>query len=235
MIKFFRNIARVIIPRKARHFVWGLVPKIGVYHTYIITRYNPIVPVFPIDEKFEIKILSKKDFTMLEKAYSYRSNTYFNRVVKPRLDNSNWICLLVVDKLKEEIAYVSWVVIKNVDFITDSRIYLKTNQFFLRDAFCVPEYRRQGLNSRMDQERINFCVSNGANEILFQIAGKAHKDQNIIKQTSKYCENFNNPMDKEGLIFLKKNYIVMINKLGIHNDIFSLRKLLIKRIIYGKN
>ena len=234
MKKLVKRIARIFIPQKLRHFLWSITPIVGIYDTYIITRFNPIGSLNTIDCKFSIQTLSQKDYAMLEKAYSYRSEYYYERKIIPRLSNSNWVCLIAVDTMKKEIAYASWVVKGQVEFLDDSRIYMKPNQFFIRDAFCVPKYRRLGLNTRMDQERINFCVQNGANEIMFQIARKSHKDQNIIKKTGKYCENLNEQGENKGLIYLKKNYIVMITKFGIHNDLFSLPKILFNKIIHGK-
>ncbi len=35
---------------------------------------------------------------------------------------------------------------------------MKKNQFMVRHGFCALEYRHQGLHTRMEQERINYCI-----------------------------------------------------------------------------
>ena len=187
------------------------------------------------DKSFEYSIKSKafilNSDNKLKKAYSFRYGNYFERIAMPRLKDSRWVCLVVENKINRDFAYVSWVVKGNVDFINDLGIKLKHNQFFLRDAYCVPQYRRQGLNTRMDQERINYCVAHGANEILFQIGDKAHADQNIIRKAKEYNEDWNEKGEKLELAHLKTNYILIIPRFNIHNDIFSFINSIIKKII----
>ena len=233
MCKKIKQIIRLLIPIKYRYFFWSIIPKIKKYHVFMIKRNTLINTLHEIDDRFLIRLLENNisDYNKLKKAYSFRYGNYFERIAMPRLKDSRWVCLVVENKINRDFAYVSWVVKGNVDFINDLGIKLKHNQFFLRDAYCVPQYRRQGLNTRMDQERINYCVAHGANEILFQIGDKAHADQNIIRKAKEYNEDWNEKGEKLELAHLKTNYILIIPRFNIHNDIFSFVNSIIKKII----
>jgi len=112
--------------------------------------------------------VSWDDNEKLLKAHIIRGpKTY--RKVPPRLDALEWHGLAVIDTTNDDIAYIAWIINRNIRYIEEFGIKMKKGQFLLKDGFCVPEYRHQGLHSRMEQERINYCVRNGAKEVFIQI------------------------------------------------------------------
>lgn len=217
----FEEIVRKVIPYKMRLFLWGITPKVKRYFVYKIVQNEPFSNLTEIDKKFIIRSLQKCDKESIIRAYSTRDFNYFERHILSRLSDPKWVGFAVENRENGDIAYISWVVRGNVDFIVDLNIDLKPNQFFLRDAFCVPEYRRQGLNTRMDEERINYCIYNGANEILFQIGGKSHPEQNILRRYNSYANNGIEPNENISILLIQKNNILIVPRLGIHSDIFS--------------
>ena len=219
-----KAIARKVIPYKVRLHIWGIIPKIKIYFVYIIVQKNLFIEVRNIDCKFRICNIEKCSKEAIEKASDSREFNYFENIVLPRLSDPRWVGFAVENTEKEEIAYISWVVRSNVGFIDDLGLRMKPNQFFLRDAFCVPEYRGMGLNTRMDEERINYCISHGADEILFQIGARSHPDQNILRRYSRFFQSTEGEDKRISISLLQKNRILIIPRLGIHRDLFSFLK-----------
>jgi len=80
-----------------------------------------------------------------------------------------WHGLGAFDTTTGDIAYIAWVIDGSIPYFEEFGIKMKKGQFLLKDGYCVPEYRHQGLHSRMEQERINYCVRQGATEVFIQI------------------------------------------------------------------
>lgn len=219
-----KKTIRHIVPNKIRFFLWSITPKIKIYLVYKIIQQKPIEKLTAINDKFLIRPINNYKEEIIKNAYTSRHFDYYEKKVLPRLKDPRWVGFVVENKDLNEIAYISWVVKSNVEFIDDLSIKMNPNQFFLRDAFCLPEYRLQGLNTRMDEERINYCICNGANEILFQIGRKTHPHQNLLRRYEAFEKDYY--LSEEGirLVLLKKNYMLLIPKFNIHRDLFSFLK-----------
>ena len=166
------------------HIIRGILRRIKrviiVENIYLLKQGKEITDLQVIDGKYQIRVINEKDIDELKKYSNYRKKTYFEDEMLPRLKNKNWIGLAVLDKSNREIAYIAWVVKRNVDFINEMKIKLKSNQIFIKDGYCVPKYRHQFIHQRMMQERINFCIRNGANEIFVGILNANKKGiQNV--------------------------------------------------------
>lgn len=145
------------------------MPKVYLVNTYLNKTPNPIVILTPIGPNFEIRPLEMSDVDELRVANSYRGNNSFDHKILPRLKSKEWLGLAVFDTSNGSIAYTSWIIKQTIPYFEEFGVKLKANQFLLKDGFCVPHYRHQGLHTRMEQERINFSLKNGASELFIQI------------------------------------------------------------------
>jgi len=69
----------------------------------------------------------------------------------------------------------------------------------------------------MEQERINYCIRNGANEIFIQIGSHNKKGITSVRDN--------------GFLFSQKNYILRIPEFGIYRELFSALKSPFKKVI----
>ena len=212
-----KNLLRKVVPANVRSLVLRSIPRIKYINTYVLRRNGIIENLTEIDKKFVIRKINLEDADKLKKAYSFRSEKYFLRNGLPRLNNQSWQGLAVIDSDTNDIAYVSWVILKNVDFIDDLKIKLGKNQFFVRDGYCVPTYRHQGLHTRMEQERINFCVRNGANSIFVLIENKNEKGKISV------IEN--------GFKLFQQNIYLVIPAFGVYHEFFTALKYPFKSLV----
>lgn len=198
-----------------RYYILQFYPKISINNTYILKRTEPIYSLHNIDKKFYIRQLSISDAENLKTAYGNKNN--FEKTILPRLNSSAWVPLAVINSENNCIAYISWVIKENTTFINEFNIRLESNQCFLRHGYCVSEYRHQGLHTRMEQERINYCISKGFNEIFIQIGSRN------VKGIDSVLSN--------GYAFYKKNYVIYISGLGLYRELFSTLKNPFRRVI----
>lgn len=94
---------------------------------------------------------------------------------------------------------------------------MNKHQFMVRHGYCSPKYRHQGLHTRMDQERINYCILHGATEIFVHIATK-----NVVGIST---------LINNGFKFYQKNLIFRIPKWGIYREFFFAIKTPFKKMI----
>ena len=205
-----KSIVRKILPEKVRSVLYGAIPHIRRVNTYILKRDILIKDLHQIDSRYLIKQIGMDDREKLQKAYSYRSAKYFVRRGLPRLKNPAWVGLAAIDTTNSDIAYIAWIVKENMQFNLDYGIIMKQNQFFLKDDFCIPHYRHQGIHTRMNQERINYCINNGANEMFVQIWHRNKKGISFV---------LNN-----GFTLYQKNLLLFMEKYGIYRELFSALK-----------
>jgi len=153
-----------------------------IENIYLLKQDKEITDLQVINKKYQIRTITENDIQELKRISNYRKETCFEDEMLPRLKNKNWVGLATIDTTNREIAYLAWVVKKNVDFINEMKIKLKSNQIFIKDGYCVPKYRHQFIHQRMMQERINFCIRNGANEIFVGILNANKKGiQNVTE------------------------------------------------------
>lgn len=212
-----KSIIRKYIPYTLRHFIWSIIPKIEVLNTYILKQEEPIRELSAINSKFEMKTVSEKDWDALKVAHDIRGPKAFKHKIPQRLKNPEWIGLAIFDKTNGNIAYIAWVITKSIKYFEEFGIKMKPTQFLLKDGYCIPEYRHQGLHTRMEQERINYCIRNGANEIFIQIHNKNMKGKDSV---------INN-----GYTLYQQNKILIIPGLNVYRELHSAIRNPFKRII----
>ncbi len=215
MLSFFKIFARIFLPTKLRHWCARMYPRISVMNTYVLHQPRFIQALHHINNKFFVKELSIEDKEAM--SIVYRHNKSFESHIFPRLKTGVWTGLAVINSLNNEIAYISWIITANTQFINEFGIYLKKNQFFLRHGFCVPKYRHKGLHTRMEQERINYCVKHETSDIYIQIA---NHNQKGIKSV----------LDN-GYTLYQQNYLIYISRLGIYRHLISFMKNPFQKVI----
>jgi hypothetical protein len=157
------------LPLWFRHFIWKCIPKFHLINTYKLHIKSPIVNLKVISDNYYIREVNDNDMGKLEKAHNIRGKLTFKRKVPGRMASSAWHGLAVFDKTTGDIAYIAWVIDRAIPYFDEFGIKLNKGQFLLKDGYCLPQYRHQGLHTRMEQERINYCVRNEGKEIFIQI------------------------------------------------------------------
>lgn len=159
---------RRIIPLNIRAFIWSSIPRFQVLNTYILKSPRKIQDLHKISDEYSIREVEWTDIEELKKFHEIRGSRSFMKI-PPRLDSQAWHGLAIFDRNNEQIAYLAWIIDKSIPYFEEFDIVLKDGQFLLKDGYCSPSHRHKGLHTRMEQERINYCVNNGANEIYIQI------------------------------------------------------------------
>jgi hypothetical protein len=216
-MNIIKKILRNILPFKIRYFIWGLIPQFPVLNTYLLKRNEPISPLSHIDKKFVIREVSWNDSEALKKAHEERGPKAFERKIPPRLNSNAWKGLAVFDSENGNLAYIAWVVIEDIEYINEFGIYLKPNQCLLKDGYCVERYRHQGLHTRMEQERINFCIRNGATEMFIQIHDSNEKGKKSV-------------LDNRYELY-QQNKLFVLPSFNIHREFHSVIKNPFKKVI----
>lgn len=212
-----KKLARKWLPIKARYFLTGLTPKISKLNTYKLVLKGPIKQLSRIDVIYEVKEVSTQDIEKLQKAHLSRGPFAFKRKVWPRLNSTDWTGLAVFDKNKGDIAYIAWIVTSSIPYSDEFKMPLGKEQFLLKDGFCVPEYRHQGIHTRMEQERINFCWNAGAREVFIQIHDSNDKGKRSV---------FNN-----GYKLYRQSKVIMWPTFNVYREFRSFIKNPFKKVI----
>lgn len=156
-----KKLMRFLIPYRVRHFIVSCIPRIYRINTIVIENPTIIKNLVPIDESFIIREVTIKDMELLKKFHSYKGLRSFDHNVIPRLNAPEFIGLAAIDINSNEIAYLSWIIIKSVPYFEEFGIKMTKGEYLVKDIFVVPKYRHKGLSTRMEQERINYCVRRG--------------------------------------------------------------------------
>jgi hypothetical protein len=196
-----KTILKNLLPSKVIIILSGLIPDVYSVNIYLLKHKSLIKDLVKIDNKFLIRELNIKDTSSLKQFYPDA------RHILPRLGNPAWVGLAVIDSTNDSIAYVSWVIKANVRFINDFKIEMNRNQFMVIHGYCAPQYRHQGLHTRMEQERLNYCYNNGAKEVYVHIATR-----NLVGITT---------LINSGYKLLKKDTVIYIRSLGIYRRLNS--------------
>lgn len=169
MTAILKKVLKTAIPPKVRYFLWRMVPKLYLINTYVLRNPQYTNNIKKIADKYFIKQISWEDKEQLKIAHYYRDEKAFKNKVIPRLKCPAWVGFAVVDSTNNAIAYISWIVTSSITYLEEFGITLEKGQFLLKDGYCVPHYRHQGLHTRMEQKRINYCVENKASAVFIQI------------------------------------------------------------------
>ncbi len=170
-----KKILRIFLPQQFRKFLWRIIPKLRKTNTYILNYPSEIKELYKIDDKYYIREVAEEHLDKIKKAHISRAKNAFKNRVVPRLRSPAWTGLAVFDKTTGDIAYIAWIIHQSIPYFEEFGVYLKDKEFLLKDGYCLAEYRHQGLHTRMEQERINYCIKHGAQHIFIQIEDKNKK------------------------------------------------------------
>lgn len=200
-----------------RSFIWKITPKLHKVNTYILENPSYIEQKVLINENYLIRELSWDDKNELKKFHNIRNPESFEKKIIPRLNAKEWIGLAVFDIHTGDIAYVAWVINASIRYFEEFGIFLKTGHFLLKDGYCLPKYRHQGLHTRMEQERINFCIKSGASHIFIQIHNTNKKGIESVTQN--------------GYILYQQNYVLQWPIFNIYRAFIGFLKKPLRRVI----
>ncbi|MBN2863657.1 MAG: hypothetical protein JXN62_10870 [Bacteroidales bacterium] len=212
-----KKIARFFLPEKIRIFFFRMIPRVSVVNTYIMSNPLMIEKMNMISGKYSIREINPSDIGILKQAYETRSKISFENKIPARLNSDAWTGLAVFDKTNGNPAYLAWVITKSIPYFEEFGVKLKEGQFLLKDGYCFPDYRHQGLHSRMEQERINYCVRHGASEIFIQIHDSNKKG---IKSVT-----------SNGYRLHKDNFVIHWPLFNVYRELLSFLKNPFKNII----
>lgn len=212
-----RNSLRSIIPTKYRQFFWSLIPKFHLVNTYVQHRTESVKELLPIDTKFVIREVTWEDKSKLIKAHSYRGPKAYKNRIPDRMNSTEWKGLAVINTNNGDIAYLAWIIVGSIKYFEEFGVFLKPGQFLLKDGFCVPEYRHRGLHTRMEQERINFCVKDGNCDIFIQI-----HDDNEKGKESVLINNYK---------LFRQNYVILWPIFNVYRELHSFLKNPFRKVV----
>lgn len=138
-----------------------IFPHIISIETYVLSKPFIIKELKPIDEKFIIRLVTINDYEKIKQMYSHRNPYSFKHNIPTRLNSDSFDGLAAIDSTNGNIAYISWIIRGNLPYLEEFGIHLHHGEYVVKDVFVVPEYRHKGLSTRMEQERINYCVNLG--------------------------------------------------------------------------
>lgn len=211
-----KEILRVLLPKPVRYFFWKTIPRVHRINTYILRNALLIKDLHRIDDKYVIRQISWDDEVKLKKAFSFRGPRAYSNIIPSRMNSEEWTGIAVVDKTNGDIAYLAWIITNSITYLEEFGIYLKPGQFLLKDGFCVPEYRHQGLHTRMEQERINYSLLHGATDIFIQIHDNNEKGKDSVI--------------KNGYVLINKNYVISWSAFNTYRELISFIKCPFKKV-----
>jgi len=212
-----KKIARFLIPEKTRILLFRMIPRVSQINTYFLSNPQMIAKMSIIPGKYSIREISPDDTGTLKKAYTTRSKLSFEKKIPARLSSDAWTGLAVFDKMNGNPAYLAWVITKSIPYLEEFGIKLKEGQFLMKDGYCFPDYRHQGLHTRMEQERINYCVRHDATGVFTQVHD--FNKRGIESVTG------------NGYKLLKQNYVLHWPIFNIYRNLFSFLRNPIRKVI----
>jgi hypothetical protein len=212
-----KKIVRELFPKKLREYLGPFYPRLYKVNTYLKPDLSEPYPLPIISEIYEIKEVDKNDIPALKAAHDTRGTRSYQLKVTPRLAAPEWVGLAVFDKNNGRIAYIAWVVTKNIPYIEEFGIKLRPDQFLVKDGYCVPEYRHQGIHTCMEIERLNYCVRHGAREVFIQIHDANKKGIESVKDN--------------GYRFYRQDLVIAIGGMNIYRPLKAFLKNPLKKIV----
>jgi len=211
-----KKLLRPFISPTIRQVLWDVLPKFYLVNTYILSNPEYSIQLPEIDDKYKItdSVHEIIKFQKFEMHNNSKDNTTYSEL---RLKTGAWIPLSVMDITNGEIAYLAWIIIKSIPYIEDFGIYLHEGDFLLKDGVCLPQYRHQGLHTRMELERINYCVRRNANNIYIQIHDSNKKGVlSVLNNGYKLC---------------KKNLVIQWPIFGVFRSVKGFLKNPLRKVV----
>lgn len=156
-----KKLVRFILPPSYRHFIVSCIPKIYRLNTVVLESPKMIENLFPLEGNFKIREITYNDLELLKVFHMHKGIKSFSHNTLPRLNASEFIGLAAIDEDSNEIAYLSWIIVSSIPYFEEFGITMTRGEYLVKDIFVVPKYRHKGLSTRMEQERINYCVRRG--------------------------------------------------------------------------
>lgn len=157
----FKELLRLILPRRVRHFLVSCIPKIYKLNTLVLEAPQLIENLISLKGKFLIREINSYDLERLKAFHHYKGLRSFNNNTMRRLNAPEFVGLAAIDIESDEIAYLSWVITASIPYFEEFGIYMNKGDYLVKDIFVVPKYRHKGLSTRMEQERVNYCIRRG--------------------------------------------------------------------------
>lgn len=168
MDKNLKKVLRTFIPKVIRPILWDTIPKFYIVNTFILTKPEYCNRLPKIDSNYIIadSVCKIEKYIRFESDLGNRKST---QRIESRLNTGVWIPLSIIDSTNGDIAYNAWIITKSIPYFEEFGINIKQGDYLLKDGSCLPQYRHQGLHTRMELERINYCIQRGAKNIYIQI------------------------------------------------------------------
>ncbi len=217
MQKFIKKIVRVLFSERIREKLGPYYPRFYRVNTYLKSDLANPLSVPSIGAQYQIREVNENDIPALRAAHATRGVKAYQLKVPPRLAAPEWVGLAVFDKANGKIGYIAWVVTKHIPYIGEFGIKLGPGQFLAKDGYCVPEYRHQGLHTRMEIERLNYCIRHGAREVFIQIHDANKKGVQSVKVN--------------GYRFVRQDMVLAIGGMNIYRPLKAFLKNPFKKIV----
>ena len=136
-----------------------------------------------LDEKFEFRILNSDEIWLLKKINSKRK--FFDWYEKI-IESTDYKCFVIIDKVKNCLAYYSWVNFSNNYYLHEVNTTLNFKEIdacLFQDDNTMEEYRRLGLHTYIMNERIKYCKQLGIKRVYITIF---LKNKPAIKTVKKF-------------------------------------------------
>ncbi|PLX05852.1 MAG: hypothetical protein C0594_06705 [Marinilabiliales bacterium] len=213
-----KRTIKKLVPKQLSILVWNLKIQTPILNTYALESPQLFTKLSSInDSKYEIREIRSQDSDTLRTAYDSYVKGAFKKKIPRRLKSPDWVGLGVFDLDTGELAYLAWIIVNSIKYFEEFDIYLKKGEFLLKDGLCFPKYRHQGLHTRMEEERINYCVKRGAQKVYIQI-----QDENVKGKTS---------VINNGYVLIKKNKVLFFPLFNIYREYKSALKRPFRKVI----
>ncbi|MFZ5942007.1 MAG: hypothetical protein ACOYXB_15670 [Bacteroidota bacterium] len=164
-----KKIARYLIPRKLRFFIWSLVPDIHRVNTLVLEVAEAPADFLRIPDNYSLAEVGLSDETKLRKFFDFSGPGAYERKVPVRLRSGQCKALAFIDSSSGDIAYLNWIHHKYDRFLREFGIDTLEPYIFWDSALCLPEHRHKGLHERMEQELMRYTFEHGVKRFYMQI------------------------------------------------------------------
>ena len=172
-----------LLPGWLRFLISGSIPRLYRIVTLVLENPDRVTDLVRLPENYTIREVSEEDIDLLKVFSDRKGSRAFKHNTLPRLVAPGFTGLAVINTEKNEIAYLSWVISGSIPYLEEFGINIQEGEYLVKDIFVVPEYRNLGLSSRMEQERINYCLRQGeCRGIYIQILSSNKKGLEVYKK-----------------------------------------------------
>tara|TARA_B110000967_G_C18901733_1_gene576028 strand:- start:8007 stop:8615 length:609 start_codon:yes stop_codon:yes gene_type:complete len=165
--------------------------KIGVFS---FSRIEGEGKIRKIGDNYLKKQIDISDEILLKDyAIKHRGQNHYQKNIFPRLEQKNrFKGFIVLDKIKNEIVYLSWIDFKNITIPEiDQNKKLAIKEAYFLDDHCVKHHQRKGLHNAVFNERLLYCKKTGVKKVFVVIyLNNIRALQNVKKYNFKLINTF---------------------------------------------